>query len=118
MERRSDEPKTVHRCGVHRSYFLSCGFGYFARFNTTGANLHALSASLWELHANGLQVRVEAAMRAIVRMRDVVTGLRRFATDFAAFSHDYLIPPGKKTRGRFLLSVAFESTKRMQNKNL
>ncbi len=66
--------------------FLGC-FGDFARLDATGADLHALRAAVWKLDAYGLQIRVEAARRPIIRMRDIFSELRAFATDFATFSH-------------------------------
>jgi len=69
-------------------------FRYFAGLDATGANLLALDSALRTLDADGLQVGVKAAARAIVCVRDIVSELRAFAADFASFSHSCsLIPP-------------------------
>jgi hypothetical protein len=70
------------------SFLLRC-FSDFTGLDATGANPHALDASLRTLHTDGLQVWIKATARAIVSMRDIVTELRPFAADFASFSHDY-----------------------------
>jgi hypothetical protein len=62
-------------------------FGYLAGLDTTRANLHAFNAALRSLDANRLQVGIKPATSAVVCMRNIVTELRRFATDFASFSH-------------------------------
>jgi hypothetical protein len=77
-------------------------FRDFARLDATGANLLALDAALRALDADGLQIRVEAAARAIVRVGNIITELRPFATDFASFSHDYSVPPSIKSRMRVI----------------
>ena len=64
------------------------GLGYFPGFDTTRANLHAMSATLWFLNADGLQVRIKSPRRSIVRVGYVIPELRTFAADFATFSHD------------------------------
>jgi len=62
--------------------------GDFARLDTTGANLLAFNAALRALDADGLQVGIEAAARAIIRVGNIVAELRAFAANFASFSHD------------------------------
>jgi hypothetical protein len=71
-------------------------FRDFACFDTTGADLHANRSALRALDAYGLQVRIEATARAIVRMRNIIAELGRLAADFATFSHN-LIPPLEKS---------------------
>src|ERR1043165_3462722 len=58
-----------------------------ARLDAGGADLHAYRPALRALDAYRLKVRVEAAARAVVRVRDVVAELRPLAADFASFSH-------------------------------
>ena len=72
--------------------------GNFTSFNATGADLLTLDAALRALHAYGLQVGVEPATRAVVGVRNIVAELRAFATDFASFSHGYLVPPNIEKR--------------------
>jgi hypothetical protein len=45
---------------------LSGRFRDFARLDATGANLLALNTALRALNADGLQIRIKAAARAIV----------------------------------------------------
>lgn len=66
-----------------------CCFRDFASLDAARANLHAQCAALRTLHADGLQVRIKATASTIVRVRDIITKLRRLATDFATFCHDY-----------------------------
>ena len=47
-------------------------------------------AALRALDAYGLQVGVEAAARAVIRVGNVIAELRPFAADFASFGHDDL----------------------------
>src|SRR5919108_4124468 len=58
-----------------------------ARLDAGRADLHPYGPALRALDAYGLQVGVEAAARAVVRVRDVVAELRPLAADFASFSH-------------------------------
>jgi hypothetical protein len=67
---------------------LSGGFSDFSGFDATCANFHPLSATLWLLHANGLQVWIETPRRSIVCVGNIISELRTFAADFATFSHD------------------------------
>jgi hypothetical protein len=62
-------------------------FGDLAGLDARGADLHADVAALRALDADGLKVGVEAAARAVVRVRDVIPELRPLAADFASFSH-------------------------------
>ena len=66
----------------------SGSFRDLASLDTGGANLHALSAAIGALHADGLQIWIKATARPIIRMRDIIAELRAFAADFASFSHD------------------------------
>ena len=69
-------------------------FGYFVAFDATGANSHAHDPALRALGADFLQVGIETAPGAIVRVRDVITELRAFAANFTSFCHDcFLVPP-------------------------
>ncbi len=43
-----------------------CSFGDFSAFDTGCANSLPLRAALWKLDADGLQIRIEAAARAVV----------------------------------------------------
>jgi hypothetical protein len=65
----------------------SSGLGDFARLDASCANFHPARATLGLLHANRLQVRIEASRSAIVRVRDIVAELWSFTADFATFSH-------------------------------
>src|ERR671931_1845306 len=58
-----------------------------ARLDAGRADLHPDGPALRALDADRLQVGVEAAARAVVRVRDVVAELRPLAADFASFSH-------------------------------
>src|SRR2546423_13472985 len=58
-----------------------------ARLDAGRADLHATRPALRALDSYGLKVGVEAAARAVVRVRDVVAELRPLAADFASFSH-------------------------------
>ena len=66
------------------------GFRHFPPFDTGRADFHPLCAALGLLHANGLEIRIEAAAGTVIRVRYVVTELRPLAADFASFSHNYL----------------------------
>jgi len=59
----------------------------FARLDAACADFHPERATLGLLHANRLQVRIEASRSAIVRMRDIVSELWSFTADFATFGH-------------------------------
>ena len=64
------------------------GFGDFTGLDARGADFHPASATLRHLHADGLQVWIEASRRAIVRVRDIVAELWSFTADFATFGHN------------------------------
>jgi hypothetical protein len=66
----------------------SGSFRDFARLDTGGADFHPARATLGLLHANRLQVRIEASRSAIVRVRDIVAELWSFTADFATFGHN------------------------------
>jgi hypothetical protein len=66
------------------------GFGNFSGFNATGTNFHSLGAALWQLHANGLQIRIKSPRCSIVCVRNIVSELRTFTADFATFGHDFI----------------------------
>ena len=66
--------------------------GDFARLDAGCTNLHPARATLGLLHANRLQIRIEASLSAIVRVRDIVAELRSFTADFATFGH-FFQPP-------------------------
>ena len=68
------------------------GFGDFTGLDARGADFHPASATLRHLHADGLQIWIEASRRAIVRVRDIVAELRSLAADFATFSHLFQPP--------------------------
>ena len=65
----------------------SSGLGDFAGLDASCANFHPARATLGLLHANRLQVRIEASRSAIVRVRDIVAELWSFTADFATFGH-------------------------------
>ena len=65
----------------------SGGLRDFARLDAGGADFHPARATLGLLHANRLQVRIEASRSAIVRVRDIVAELWSFTADFATFGH-------------------------------
>lgn len=67
-------------------------FRDLARLDATGANLHALRAALRTLNAYGLQIRIKAATRPIVCVRDIIAELRPLAADFTTFCHDCFNP--------------------------
>ena len=60
----------------------------FARLDAGCADFHPVRATLGLLHANRLQIRIEASLSAIVRVRDIVAELWSFTADFATFGHD------------------------------
>ena len=65
----------------------SGGLSDFAGLDAGRADLHAASATRGRLHADRLQVRIEATWGAIVRVRDIVAELRSLAADFTTFGH-------------------------------
>jgi hypothetical protein len=79
-------------------------FRDLASLDTGRANLHPLRSASGPLNPYGLQIRIEAAARPIVRVRDVIAELRAFAADFASFSHDYQIPPNLRKKRVSLIS--------------
>jgi hypothetical protein len=54
-----------------------------------------LRATLRELHPNRLQIGIKPSRRTIISVRHVVSELWTFATNFAAFSHYLIEPPGQ-----------------------
>jgi hypothetical protein len=68
------------------------GFGDFTGLDARSADFHPASATLRHLHADGLQIWIEASRRAIVRVRDIVAELRSLAADVATFSHLFQPP--------------------------
>ena len=74
-------PVSIENC------FKSGRLRDLARLDAGRADLHANRPALRALDAYGLKVWVEAAARAVVRVRDVVAELRPLAADFASFSH-------------------------------
>ncbi len=87
---RNDEYHDGQRFIHHSAFIISllgC-FRDFAALDASGTNPHPHRAALRSLRANLLQIRVKAALGAIIRVRDVVTELRPLATDFASFRHD------------------------------
>jgi hypothetical protein len=86
-----------------RCLLPSSGFGDFACFDTTGTDLHANCSPLRALDANGLQVRIKATARAIIRMRNIITELGRLAADFATFSHYFLYLRSRKIARAILM---------------
>src|SRR5215470_3831596 len=64
----------------------------FARLDAGCTDFHPARATLGRLHANRLQVRIEASRSAIVRVRDIVAELWSFTADFATFGH-FFQPP-------------------------
>jgi hypothetical protein len=65
------------------------GFSDFSGLDATGTNLHSLSTTLGQLHANGLQVRIKPPRRSIVSVGNIIPELRAFSADFATFSHNF-----------------------------
>jgi hypothetical protein len=63
-----------------------CGFDYLAPLEAARANANALSATAYK-RADGLKVRIEAAVGPVVGMAHAVTELRPLAAYFAAFRH-------------------------------
>ena len=74
------------------------GFGNFAGLDTAGTYLLALRATLRELDPNRLQVGIKPSRRTIISVRHVISELWTFATNFAAFSHYLIEPPGQCAR--------------------
>jgi hypothetical protein len=70
----------------------SSGLRDFARLDAGCANFHPARATLGLLHADRLQIRIEASRSAIVRVRDIVAELWSFTADFATFGH-FIQPP-------------------------
>jgi hypothetical protein len=64
----------------------SGGFDDFAGLEAAGADADALGAAR-DYGANGLKIRVEAAVSAIVGVADLMTELRPFAAHFTALGH-------------------------------
>ena len=59
-----------------------------ARFNAACANFHSARATLRDLNANRLKIRIESSGGAIIRVRDIVAELWSFTADFATFGHN------------------------------
>ena len=55
---------------------FSGGFSDLAAFDATGANLHPPRAALRQGHADRLQIWVEPARSAVIRVRDIISKLR------------------------------------------
>ena len=69
-----------------RAEGLSGGFDDLASFQAARANANALRATA-DKSANGLKIRIEAAVGAVVSVADSVTKLRPLAAYLAAFRH-------------------------------
>jgi hypothetical protein len=65
-----------------------------------------------------LQVGIETAARAIVRVRNIIAELWAFATDFASFSHDKKYLRLVKESVTTYQLIVPEKAKRIQNENL
>ena len=70
----------------------SSGFGDFTSLDAGRADFHPARATLGRLNANRLQIWIEPAWGAIVRVRDIVAELRSLAADFATFGHLFQPP--------------------------
>ena len=82
---------------------VSSGLGDFAGLDASRADFHPARATLRLLHADGLQIWIEATRRAIVRVRDIVAELWSFAADFATFGH---FSTSRDTQGFFIVFPA------------
>jgi len=67
----------------------SSSLGDFARFDASCTNFHPARATLRNLYANRLKIRIESSGSTVVRVRDIVAELWSFTADFATFSHFY-----------------------------
>ena len=67
----------------------SSSLGDFARLDASCANFHSARATLRDLNANRLKIRIESAGSAVIRVRDIVAELGSFTADFATFGHFY-----------------------------
>jgi hypothetical protein len=67
----------------------SSSLGDFARLDASCANFHSARATLRDLDANRLKIRIESSGSAVIRVRDIVAELWSFTADFATFSHFY-----------------------------
>jgi hypothetical protein len=67
-----------------KSKIGSGGFDDFAGLQAARADANALGATADE-RAHRLQVRVKAAVRAVIRVRNAMTELRSLAADIAPF---------------------------------
>ena len=65
----------------------SGGLGDFAGLDASRTDFHPARATLGRLDANRLQIWIEAAWGAIVRVRDIIAELRALAADFTTFGH-------------------------------
>src|SRR5258707_11640337 len=66
----------------------SCGLGYLAALDASGAHAHSTSAALWKLHAHQLQIRIKPPGGPVVCVRYVIAKLRSFAAGLTFLSHD------------------------------
>jgi hypothetical protein len=64
------------------------GFDNFAGFDAAGAHLHTTVASVRQLNAYRLQVRIETPTGLVVGVRNVITKLRAFAAYITSLSHN------------------------------
>ena len=65
----------------------SSSLGDFARLDASCANFHSARATLRDLNANRLKIRIESSRSAVIRVRDIVAELRSLAADFTTFGH-------------------------------
>ena len=65
----------------------SSSFSNLAAFDTPGANLHSLSATMRHCDSDGLKVWIKAARRAVIGVGNIIAELRAFATNLATFGH-------------------------------
>ena len=76
----------------------SSGLRHFSCLDAGGADFHPAGAARGRLHANGLQVRIEPAPSAVIRVRDIIAELRALAADFTTFSHYFCNLRKQKTK--------------------
>jgi hypothetical protein len=70
----------------------SSSLGDFARLDARCADFHSARATLRNLNANRLKIRIESSGSTVIRVRDIVAELWSFTADFATFGH-FLQPP-------------------------
>jgi len=65
-----------------------------------------MRSTLWQGHADRLQIWIKAAWGTVISMRNIVSELWSLAADFASFSHYFFeLPPNNRNNAGHLIGI-------------